>query len=69
MNIIKSYWLFIGSRYKFDLFENFDGCKDVYRQESKVVLKLQELKAKKAEKWSATHTVSKPKMKKTLFQD
>ena len=38
----------LGERYKFDLFENFEGCAEVYKHEAKVVAKLSEIKLKLA---------------------
>ena len=36
----------LGNKYKFDLFENFDGTKEVYMEEAKVVRKLMNIKTK-----------------------
>ena len=36
----------MGEKYKFDLFENFEGCAEVYKNEEKVVAKLSEIKLK-----------------------
>ena len=36
----------LGSRYKFDLFENFDGTKEVYLKEDVVLKKLLNIKTK-----------------------
>ena len=38
----------LGEKYKFDLFENFEGCAEVYKHEAKVVAKLSEIKLKLA---------------------
>ena len=36
----------LGNKYRFDLFENFDGTKEVYMEEAKVVRKLMNVKTK-----------------------
>ena len=36
----------MGRRYQFELFENFEGCAEVYKQEAKVVDKLVKIKTK-----------------------
>lgn len=36
----------MGEKYKFDLFENFEACAEVYQHEKKVVDKLMEIKSK-----------------------
>ena len=36
----------LGMRYQFELFEYFEGCAEIYNQESKVVPRLMEIKAR-----------------------